>query len=427
LVIVCLPAVRQGYWNLVFGYLVYPVLLKTEKITMITSTQTKRRIAIFSWESLHALSIGLVSEQVSYSAKALAERGHEVHLFTRTDKRQKPQEVIEGVFYHRLRLGQEEEEFKAQIQEWNELLVQSFQEAESQTGAFDILHCFEWTSAGVLKELKSRLKQKAVLTLYSTEYQRLGHRFQNGMSKWIMEQEQEVIQLADCVIAAKEEIRQELKWHYNLSDEKLNLIYEGIEALFVSPEIDKAKIKHKYDLEPLDPTVLFSSPLEYEYGPDIMLHALALCRKDFPRLRFIFCGSGGMRAELERLAGEWKLSEVVRFLDTLSEKDFAELFASIDIFAICARREDNLDSSILRAFSLAKPVIITHKGPSELIWHDVNGLKIYDNPESFAWAIKRLLRDWNFTHWLGENGQISFQTVFSFPAIAANLEKIYFA
>ncbi|MCK5493014.1 MAG: glycosyltransferase, partial [Candidatus Omnitrophica bacterium] len=60
------------------------------------------RIALFSWESLHSISVGGVAFHVTELACALERKGHEVHVFTRIGKEgQSWYEHIHGVHYHR--------------------------------------------------------------------------------------------------------------------------------------------------------------------------------------------------------------------------------------------------------------------------------------------------------------------------------------
>jgi 6-phosphogluconate dehydrogenase len=41
------------------------------------------RVALFSWESLHSISIGGLGVHVSELAAGFERRGHEIHVFTR--------------------------------------------------------------------------------------------------------------------------------------------------------------------------------------------------------------------------------------------------------------------------------------------------------------------------------------------------------
>ena len=52
------------------------------------------RIAMFSWESLHSISVGGVAPHVTELAAALQRRNHEVHVFTRRAEGQQLHEVV---------------------------------------------------------------------------------------------------------------------------------------------------------------------------------------------------------------------------------------------------------------------------------------------------------------------------------------------
>ena len=58
------------------------------------------RIAMFSWESLHSITVGGVAPHVTELAAALQRRGHEVHVFTR---RKEGQQLHEEGQTHTLR------------------------------------------------------------------------------------------------------------------------------------------------------------------------------------------------------------------------------------------------------------------------------------------------------------------------------------
>ena len=54
------------------------------------------RVAVFSWESLHSISVGGVAVHASELAAALCRLGHEVHIFTRQGANQALCEDIDG-------------------------------------------------------------------------------------------------------------------------------------------------------------------------------------------------------------------------------------------------------------------------------------------------------------------------------------------
>jgi glycosyltransferase involved in cell wall biosynthesis len=64
-----------------------------------SSYEKKLRIGVFAWESLYSIKVGGIAPHVSELSEALAAKGHEVHIFTRSGGPD-DYEQINGVHYH---------------------------------------------------------------------------------------------------------------------------------------------------------------------------------------------------------------------------------------------------------------------------------------------------------------------------------------
>jgi glycosyltransferase involved in cell wall biosynthesis len=81
---------------------------------------------------------------------------------------------------------------------------------------------------------------------------------------------------------------------------------------------------------------------------------------------------------------------------------------------------------LLEAWSAGKPVVSTKNGgPEEFVWHEVNGLKVYADPDSIAWGLGTLFTDFEWARWMGRNGRIAAETAFSWDASADRVLAIY--
>ena len=101
------------------------------------------------------------------------------------------------------------------------------------------------------------------------------------------------------------------------------------------------------------------------------------------------------------------------------------MYKACDCVCIPSRNEP-FGIVILEAWGAGKPVITTiNGGPSEFIWHDVTGLKIYDNPDSIAWGIGTLFADFEHARWMGKNGRIAAEKGFSWDSIADKIIDVY--
>ena len=82
--------------------------------------------------------------------------------------------------------------------------------------------------------------------------------------------------------------------------------------------------------------------------------------------------------------------------------------------------------SALEAWAAGKPVVASQNGgPSEFIWHNVTGLKIYATAESVGWGLGTLFTNFEWARWMGRNGRQAAETVFSWDTIAEKTEQCY--
>ncbi|MCK5082725.1 MAG: glycosyltransferase family 4 protein, partial [Candidatus Omnitrophica bacterium] len=141
--------------------------------------------------------------------------------------------------------------------------------------------------------------------------------------------------------------------------------------------------------------------------------------------KFVFVGDGDMRRDLEERAHQMGISHATRFLGYQSGWKLVDLFKATDCVCIPSRNEP-FGIVILEAWSAGKPVIASSNGgPSEIVWHDVNGYKVYDNPESVSWGIGTLFSDFDYARWMGQNGRIAAESVFSWDIIADEVLTVY--
>ena len=81
---------------------------------------------------------------------------------------------------------------------------------------------------------------------------------------------------------------------------------------------------------------------------------------------------------------------------------------------------------ILESWSAGKPVVCTRNGgPEEFVWHNVNGLKVFANPDSIAWGLGTLFQDFEWARWMGRNGRVAAETAFTWDAIAQQTLAAY--
>jgi glycosyltransferase involved in cell wall biosynthesis len=382
------------------------------------------RVAMLSWESLHSIPVGGVGVHVTEVAAALERNGNEVHVFTRMGRNQPHYELIHGVHYHRCPFDLHAN-FVEEINNMCRSFTHHLFQTENHIGPFDIVHAHDWLVANAMIWIKQERERKCVFTMHSTEYGRAGNHFWNGQSARIRELERAGSCWADRVIAVSDALRNEVRWMYEVPDWKISTVYNGVNASNYDGWIEPAELKRRYGIGPVDPTVLFSGRMVYQKGPDLLLEAIPSILKFYPRAKFVFAGDGDMRTSVERRAQQLGVAHAARFLGLLANGSLANLYKACDVVCVPSRNEP-FGIVILESWSAGKPVVCTKNGgPEEFVWHNVTGLKVFANPDSIAWGLGTLFKDFEWARWMGRNGRIAAETAFTWDKIAEQTLAVY--
>jgi glycogen synthase len=383
------------------------------------------RVALLSWESLYSIAVGGVGVHVTELAAALARRGHAVHLFTRRGPGQPAHDIRDGVHYHRCSYPPHAD-FVEDINAMCRGFVDRLFEVEDLIGRFDIVHAHDWLAANALIWAKQGRAHKGLLTIHSTEYARAGNAFPGGRSERVRIQERAGTYWADRVIAVSRAARDEILWMYEVPEWKVSVVYNGVEpGRFDTWAADVGEEKRKYKIAPLDPTVLFCGRMVWQKGPDLLVEAIPQILRAQPDSKFVFAGDGDMRAGVEARARHLGVGHAVRFLGHRSGPDLIPLFRLADAVCVPSRNEP-FGIVVLEAWSARKPVIVTQNGgPNEYVRHEVNGLKIHPVPDSVAWGVTTMFRNFERARWMGDNGRRAVEERFTWDTIAEQTLEVY--
>jgi glycosyltransferase involved in cell wall biosynthesis len=383
------------------------------------------KIALLSWESLHSVSVGGVAAHVSHLASALQRKGHEVHIFTRLGPQHHSwYEVIEGVHYHRCPYNGHQD-FIEEINNMCRAFVESLFYTESVNGAFDVIHAHDWLAANALAWIKEGRGRKSILTIHSTEYGRCGNHFWGGGSERIRHIEWHGMYSADRVITVSNSLKGEVKWIYNVPDPKMNVIYNGVDSWKYDGWVDTMAVKKMHDIGSYDPVVLFVGRMTYQKGPDILVNAIPGILHHMPHAKFVFVGDGDMRYSVEQRAHQLGVHHATRFLGAVGGWKLKDLYKACDCVCVPSRNEP-FGIVILESWSASKPVVATMSGgPTEIVCHNVNGYHVNHYPDSIGWGVQTMFNDFEHARWMGKNGRIAADSVFSWNHIADETLAVY--
>lgn len=385
------------------------------------------KIALFSWEALHACVIGGVSAHISGLATALSRKGHEVHLFTREAPGRGATDLINGVHYHRCPWSRQDN-FLDEVRAFNHSLVYYYQEISSAIGGFDILHCHDWLTfpAGERLRNEGRLGENCrwIATFHTTEWGRSGQWPEQGEGQRIARWEKNAIDNADAVVFVSEEVRRQANLLYQCPDWKSRIVYHGIDTLPVGNlEVERNTARAALGLSPTEPVALFVGTLSEKKGLDILLDGLPATFAAAPDSRLVVAGEGPLLQRLKDaiVAAHWE-NRIV-FAPVAETWQIARLYPASDVVAI-PYRYDPFGIVALSAWAATRPIVVCGHGAAAEFTHDtVTGLKT--SPEDFGKVLGGLLADLERAQWLGYNGRAAADTAFSRAAVAELVLSLY--
>ncbi|HHW78622.1 MAG TPA: glycosyltransferase family 4 protein [Xanthomonadaceae bacterium] len=382
------------------------------------------RIAMLSSESLHSISSGGLGVHVTELAAGLQRRGHDLHVITRRKEDQNYYDCIDGVHYHRVDHGLSENDVEC-MDFMCKAMAHRFHEVTSMIGKFEIVHAHDWLTANAMKYAMDGFGTPGVLTMHSTEYGRDGNVFYEGFARWVRDAEAAGCHNASVVIAVSHFLADELRRIYQVPNEKIHIVPNGVNYHAFDGFLDPAEVKGRYGIAPLAPTIFSPGRMTVQKGMDMLVEAVPMVLASYPETRFVISGEGPEKDAVVRRAYEVGASGAMVFLGHMPRWQYIDLMRACDILAVPSRNEP-FGIVVLEAWAAGKPVVATTAGgPREFVWHDVNGFLVDANAGGMAHGIGSLLADHDHCRVLGANGRRAVEEKFNWDNVAAYTEGVY--
>ncbi|MBD3261761.1 MAG: glycosyltransferase [Candidatus Altiarchaeales archaeon] len=352
------------------------------------------RIGFFSWETKNSISVGGVAAVVTELAEALAGLGHEVHVFTRIGENQPEHEEINGVHEHRV-ITPGMEDFIEYMDHMGDSIVSCYHWVREEYGEFDVLHGHDWHIVNALANIKHNTGfRNIVWSAHSTEFGRNGNNFaHNWWSGRIRHREWLGGYIAGRVTTVSRTMKKEVSREYQVPEEKISVIYNGINVEKFKGKVDAGKVKKKIGIHPFAPLILFLGRVAYQKGPDLLVEAIPKVLKENWDAKFVYAGTGDMLEHIKGRSMYLGVQDSVRVLGYVSNQDRWNLFHAADIVCIPSRNEP-FGIITLESWACGTPVVACDTGgPSEIIDNFRTGVKVYQTPDSIAWGLNYMLGD----------------------------------
>lgn len=382
------------------------------------------RVAIFSWESLHSIPLGGLGVHATELAAGLERRGNEMHVFTRRGPGQGSYDRIDGVHYHRVDHGISDN--FVQTMDWMcKAMAHRFSEVTNLIGKFELIHAHDWLTANCIPYLWEGFHTPSVLTMHSTEYGRDGNELYDGFAQWIRDTEAAACFSARTIIAVSSFLASELQRLYAVPHTKIHVVPNGVAYHRFDGFVAPGPIKQSLGIDPMDPTIFAAGRMSAQKGMDMLVEAVPMVLGYFPSAKFVISGDGPEKDRVVGKAHELGVMHAIRFRETMSRGEYVDTVRAADIVAVPSRNEP-FGIVALEAWAAGKPVIATRPGgPTDFVWHDVNGFLVDACPGGLAHGIGSLLADHDHCRALGRNGRTAVEQKYNWDVIAGYTEGVY--
>ena len=195
------------------------------------------------------------------------------------------------------------------------------------------------------------------------------------------------------------------------------------------PGIDSKEVRARYGLDGRR-WLMTVARLTPHKGIDMGLQVLARLRESYPDLGYAVVGSGTELPELESIARRLNVSDRVRFLTQVPDRDLPALYNCGEVYLGLSRQMprnvEGFGISLLEAGGCGVPVVAGRSGgiPDAVRDGETGILVDSENPEEVSTVVRRLLDDKNLAHRLGTGGRRAVESYYNWRRVAADLSGI---
>lgn len=307
----------------------------------------------------------------------------------------------------------------------------------------DVVHCHTWYAhfAGIVAKLCYGVP--LVITTHSLEPLRPWKREQLGngyeASSWI---EKTAIEMADALIAVSEETKEDVLKHFNVDEEKVKVIYNGInlQEYVTTSETDTLD---EYKIDKTKPYVLFVGRITRQKG---IIHLVNAIKHIDPETQIVLCAGAPdtkeIGEEMESAVNEVqkKRKNVIWIDKMVTKKEIIQLYSHAAVFC-CPSIYEPFGIINIEAMACDTAVVASAVGGiKEVVVHNETGLLIpveqqtsapFEpvNPDKFAKdlaeGVNKLIQNPELRTSMAKKGRERVEQYFDWIAIAKQVEALY--
>jgi D-inositol-3-phosphate glycosyltransferase len=326
--------------------------------------------------------------------------------------------------------------------------VAGIQEFAANKGLnYDLIHSHYWMSGIAAKDLKAAWDVPIVQMFHTLGLmkQRVARDANEMEGEYRIQGEQEVLRIADRIVAATPAELAQLQWLYRADTSKVVIVPPGVDISHFYP-IPQDEAKEFIGLQPCEQLVLFVGRIEPLKGIDNLIEAIAILRRqgvivclsviggDPDQVVVKHSGSetkGSVEvnsAEMQRLQelrARYGMEDLVAFLGQRSQDTLPYYYSAAEAVVVPSHYE-SFGMVALEAMACGTPVVASQVGGlAYLVQDGETGYTVpADDPQALAEALNRLLKDTGTRTRMGRQGAV-FAKGYAWSKIAARIVNIY--
>lgn len=385
------------------------------------------RVLILSWEYPPRI-IGGLGRHVYHLATSLAMQGAKVHVVTKDHPGTPEYEESEGVHVYRVvRYPPDipQEEWVSWTLQFNVALMEKSVALINDLKNINIIHAHDWLVAHAASSLKHAYRIPVVATVHATEFGRHQGHLPGPMNKLIHQIEWWLTFESVRTICCSRYMRDQITDIFQLPEDKVDIIPNGIDADSFRHEISVDLYRKKYVAKG-DKLVFFVGRLVYEKGVQTVIEAMPIILRKIPNVTFVVAGSGPHVNQLKSLVIDLGLEGKVKFTGHIDTDALFAFYKTADLTVVPSLYEP-FGMVVLESMAMGTPTIVADTGGlSEIVVHEETGLKFEPgNPESLATAMLRILTDQELVNRLTDDAMAYLGEQFNWDRIAKRTLEVY--
>ena len=325
-------------------------------------------------------------------AKALVQKGFEVHVITPHNQGAVYEEIMDGIYVHRFKWW-EPKPFKALVYfkglKDNIRLITYFISMffslikANRKYNFELMHAHSTIPTGFIAAIVSKLMK---IPLFITAHGMDIYNFeQYFIFRRIM-----LFSLNSCnkAIAVSEDLVEKIR-SLGVNEDKIVHLINAVDTNRFKPSEDKS-LRNEYQISNKEILILFVGYLDVFKGIFEVIDAFYELYKKNNNVRLMMVGEGPKEEKLKQKVSELGLKNVVTFTGDIAPIKIHKYYQAADIFVLPSHVK-GVPVVVIEAMACGLPVVVSN---TEIIEDGLNGFLIpINNPEALTMKLDILIND----------------------------------